>query len=186
MAEGKNQQATTTIYAISLKLPDFWPCDPELWFVQVETLFEAQNITQEKTKFAHVVRVSSAPYASEVRDIVLHPPEQPYKAIKEELQKRVCMSRRQQLQQLLHVEDLGGRKPSQLLRQMLKLRGARQVKPTKTNFSRNLLSKSAPCNPHALAIHKDETLSSLAEMANNMVEVQGPQSIHNSHGHIDH
>ena len=95
MAEEPAPQATVTAYAISLKLPDFWPSDPELWFAQVEALFEAQNITQEKTKFAHIVRVLPARYASEVRDIILRPPEQPYKAIKEELQKRVCMSRRQ-------------------------------------------------------------------------------------------
>ena len=101
------EQATATTYAISLKLPDFWPSDPELWF--------AQKITQEQTKFAHVVRLLPARYASEVRDIILRPPEQPYKAIKEELQKRVCMSRRHHLQQLLPTEDLGERKPSQLL-----------------------------------------------------------------------
>ncbi len=110
------EQEPAPMYAIALKLPDFWPFDPELWFVQDEALFEAQNITQEKTKFAHVVRVLPARYASEVRDIILRPPEQPYKAIKDELQKRVCMSRRQQLQKLLHLEDLGDRKPSQLLR----------------------------------------------------------------------
>ena len=93
MAEEQSaQQATANTYAISLKLPDFWPSDPELWFAQVEALFEAQNITQEKTKFAHVVRILLARYASEVRDIILRPPERPYKAIKEELQKRVCMS----------------------------------------------------------------------------------------------
>ena len=117
------EQATATTHAISLKLPDFWPSDPELWFAQVEASFEAQRITQEQTKFAHVVRVLPARYASEIHDIILRPPQQPYKAIKEELQKRVCMSRRQQLQQLLHTEDLGDRKPTQLLCQMLKLRG---------------------------------------------------------------
>ena len=101
------EEATATTYAISLKLPDFWPSDPELWF--------APKITQEQTKFAHVVRLLPARYASEVRDIILRPPEQSYKAIKKELQKRVCMSRRHQLQQVLPTEDLGDRKPSQLL-----------------------------------------------------------------------
>ena len=187
MAEGQNEQATATTYAISPKLPDFWPSDPELWFAQVEALFEAQNITQEKTKFAHVVRVLPARYASEVRDITLHPSEQPYKTIKEELQKRVCMSRRQQLQQLLHVEDLGDRKPSQLLRQMLKLRGGTTGEADQDEIFREIYLQKLPLAIRtALAIHKDETLSSLAEMADNMVEVQGPQSIHSSPGYIDH
>ena len=54
------EQATATTYAISIKLPDFWLSDPELWFAQVEASFEAQKITQEQTKFIHVVRVLPA------------------------------------------------------------------------------------------------------------------------------
>ena len=176
-------------YAISLKLPDFWPSDPELWLAQVEALFEAQSITctQEKTKFAHVVPILPARYASEVRDIILPPPEQPYNALKEELQKRVCMSRRQQLQQLLHVEDLGDRRPSQLLRQMLKLRGGTTGEADQCEIFREIYLQKLPLAIHtALAIQKHKTLSVLAEMADNMVEVQGPQGVHNPHGQIDH
>ena len=114
---------TATAYAVSLKLPDFWPSDPKLWFAQAEALFTAQNVTQEKTKFGHVVCVLPARYASEVSDIILRPPEQPYKVLKAELTKCVCPSKRQRLQQLLHVDDLGDRKPSQLLRHMLNLCG---------------------------------------------------------------
>ena len=88
-----------------------------------QVLFAAQNIPQEKTKFGYVVHVLPAQYVSEVCDIILQPPEAPYTALKTELQNRACPSKRQRLQQLLHVEDLGDRKPSQLLRHMLKLRG---------------------------------------------------------------
>ena len=138
-----------TTNAVSLKLPDFWPSDPELWFAQAEALFTAQNITQEKTKFAHVVRVLPAQYASEVRDIILRPPEEPYTAIKEELQKRVCPTKRQQLHQLLHVEDLGDRKPSQLLRHMLKLRGGTAAESDKDeNFPWALPSEASRHRSH--------------------------------------
>ena len=76
MAE--QQQPTVAIaHAVSLKLPEFWPSDPELWFARVEASFEAQGITLEKTKFGHVVRVLPAQYASEVRDIILSPPMSP-------------------------------------------------------------------------------------------------------------
>ena len=106
------EQASATTYAISLKLLDFWPSDPELWFAQVEASFKAQKIT-------HEVRPCCSRSTSTIclrgRDIILRPPEKPYKAIMEELQKRDCMLRRQQLQQLLHTENLDDRKPSQLL-----------------------------------------------------------------------
>ena len=145
---------TATAYAVSLKLPDFWQSDPELWFAQAEALFTAQNITQEKTKFDHVVRVLPARYASEVRDIILRPPEQPYKVLKAELTKRVCPSKRQRLQQLLHVEDLGDRKPSQLLRYMLKLRGDAVLDADRDEI---FLQKLPITIRTALATHKDAT-----------------------------
>ena len=167
---------TATAYAVSLKLPDFWPSDPELWFAQAEALFTAQNVTQEKTKFGHVVRVLPARYASEVRDIILRPPEQPYKVLKAELTKRVCPSKRQRLQQLLHVDDLGDRKPSQLLRHMLKLRGDDVPDADRDDIFRELFLQKLPITIRtALATHKDATLVQLAEMADDMAEVQGPQ-----------
>ena len=167
---------TATAYAVSLKLTDFWPSDPELWFAQAEALFTAQNVTQEKTKFGHVVRVLPARYASEVRDIILRQPEQPYKVLKAELTKRVCPSKRQRLQQLLHVDDLGDRKPSQLLRHMLKLRGDDVPDDDRDDIFRKLFLQKLPITIRtALATHKDATLVQLAEMADDMAEVQGPQ-----------
>lgn len=161
--------------AVSLKLPDFWPSDPELWFAQAEALFAAQNITQEKTKFGHVVRVLPAQYATEVREIILRPPEDPYTALKTELQKRVSPSKRQRLQQLLHVEELGDRKPSQLLRHMLKLRGGTLTDAATDELFRELFLQKLPLTVRtALAVHKDASLSDLADMADHMAEVQGP------------
>ena len=96
------------------------------------------------------------------------------------------MSRRLQLQQLLLTEDLGDRKPSQLLRQMLKLRVGTTGEADQDEFFREIYLQKLPLTVRpALAIHKDKTLNALAEMADNMVEVQGPQAVHNPHGEID-
>ena len=135
-------------------------------------MFTAQNITQEKTKFGRVVRVLPAQYASEARDIILRPPEQPYKVLRAKLTKR----QRLHVQQLFHVEDLGDRKPSQLLRYMLKLRDDALLDADRDEIFRELFLQKLPitiCT--ALATHKDATLNQLAEMADDMAEVQGPQ-----------
>lgn len=49
--------------------------DPELSFKQAEALFTAHNISHEKMKFGHIVRVLAVQYASEVRKIILRAPE---------------------------------------------------------------------------------------------------------------
>lgn len=171
-------QPTAIANAVSLKLLDFWPSDPELWFAQAEALFATQNITHEKTKFGHVVRVLPAQCASEVRDIILRPPEARYTALKTELQNCVCPSKRQRLQHLLHVEDLGDRKPSQLLWYML--RGGTVADAGEDEIFRELFLQKLPLTVRtALAVHKGASLSELADMADNMAEVQGRfDSIH--------
>ena len=84
--------------------------------------------------------------------------------------------KRQRLQQLLHVEDLGDRKPSQLLRYMLKLRGDAVLNADRDEIFRELLLQKLPITIRtALATHKGATLNQLAEMADDMAEVQGPQ-----------
>ena len=69
-----------------------------------------------------IVASLSPEYATEVRDLILHPPDTPpYDSLREQLVKRTAASDQRRLQQLLHSEELGDRKPSQLLRRMQQL-----------------------------------------------------------------
>ena len=132
----------TRIATLSIKLPPFWPADPQLWFAQIEAQFSTRNITVQKTKFEYVVASLSPEYATEVRDLLLHPPEEnPYDVLKEQLIKRTGASEQQRLQQLLNTEELGDRKPTQLLRRMQQLLGDH---PPDEAFIRELSSKSSP------------------------------------------
>ena len=53
-----DQKETPTEYVakVSVKLPDSWTEDPDLWFLHAEAAFRNAQITQWKTKFDHIVQ----------------------------------------------------------------------------------------------------------------------------------
>ncbi|BHF85487.1 hypothetical protein SprV_1002865400 [Sparganum proliferum] len=67
--------------------------------------------------FNHLQRSLHDEYAEELCDLLIHrPSEQPFDKLKEALVKRVAMTEKRRPRQLLTGEELGDRKPSQLLR----------------------------------------------------------------------
>ena len=106
---------TPTVAAVSIKLPPFWPADPEVWFAQVEAQFTTRGITTQKKRFDYVVSNLSSDFTTEVRDILLRPPaENPYEKLKAELIKRTAASEHRKLRQIISGEELGDRKPTHL------------------------------------------------------------------------
>ena len=166
----------TAVSAVSIKLPPFWPSDPEIWFVQVEAQFSTRGITLQKMKFEYLVSSLSPEIATEVRDLLLRPPaENPYDQLKTELVKRTAASEQRKLQQLNSGEELGGRKPTQLLRRMQQLLGDHAAEANQT-FLRELFLQRLPPNVRMVLACSDATtnINTLTDMADKVMEVATP------------
>lgn len=162
--------------SIQLKLPPFWPADPELWFAQVEAQFACRRIVSQRSRFDYVVSSLSPEYAAEVRDLLLRPPtDDPYSTLKTQLIKRTTASEQRKLQLLFTSEELGDKKPTQLLRRMQQLLGDRPAMADES-FLRELFLQRLPPNVRMVLASTPETTSlpKLAELADKVIEVATP------------
>lgn len=173
------QPSTSHDYTVSAtsqaRLPPFWAHDPVLWFVQVDNYFCMRRITSDASKYQYVVESLPPSAASEVRDILLAPPpNNAYLTLKNAIIKRLMTSEQHRIQQLLSGQELGDRKPTQLLRHLQYLLGekAATIDPA---ILRELFLQRLPSNVRvALAAAHSLPLSDLAELADSVLDVTPP------------
>ena len=168
----EDREGSAAVAAGSLKLPPFWPADPDVWFAQVEAQFSTRGITSQRTKYDYVVASLSAEFAAEVRDLILHIPEDPYDTLRQQLIQRTCPPEQRRLQLLFSATELGDRKPSQLLRRMRQLLGDT---PTDSDgrLLRELFLQRLPSNVRVVlaSVDTDRTLEEIAQLADKIVDI---------------
>ena len=158
--------AAPTVNATSVKLPQFWQGNPEVWFAQVESVFNTRKITTQKTKFDYVIQALDNFTADRVQGIVLSPPDTtPYDAIKKALVKAFGKSQEQKDQELLNLNGLGDRKPSDLLQHMQNLNA-----DPKTLFKALFVSQMPPDVRKILSTSAKTDIAELASEADKIVE----------------
>ncbi|XP_076660395.1 uncharacterized protein LOC143363740, partial [Halictus rubicundus] len=168
--------ATTTpeVSKVAIKIPPFWPEQPELWFRQIEAQFALNGITADTTKFYYILSQLEPKYALEVQDIFINPPEaNKYGTLRSELLKRLSATQGKRIRQLLEQEEIGDRTPSQFLRHMRNLAGT----TVSDEFLRTLWSGRLPNVTRAIvSAQSDLPLNKLAEIADHIhAEVQPTQ-----------
>lgn len=113
------------VFKVGVRVPPFWPEEPEIWFAQVEGQFAISGITNDATKFNYVIGHLDNQHSKEIKDIIVSPPAtNKYEKLKSELIKRLSASNEKKIKQLLMHEELGDRKPSQFFRHLKGLAGA--------------------------------------------------------------
>lgn len=157
----------------AVQIPVYNRSDPQLWFIMCESTFALATpkpITESATKYNYVVAHLPPDIASLVRDLLLKPdPTDPYTQLKTELISRSGESSTQEIRQLLSGEELGNRKPSELLRNM-KRRAESLSVPDKLMLE--LFLQRLPTSVQSiLASVSDLTLDKAADISDRILEV---------------
>ena len=154
---------------VAVRLPPFWPERPAVWFAQAEAQFTLAGISSERIKFCHVISQLDHRFAIEVEDIITSPPERgPYTLLRTELVRRLSSSPEQRIRQLLTVEEIGDRKPSQFLRYLKSL-----APDVSENIIRSVWTSRLPRNVQSfLAGQNENNLEAAALCADRISEVE--------------
>ena len=113
--------------AVALKLPPFWISQPRVWFQQAEAQFALRKITADDTKYFNVVAALDQETASRLIDFLKNPPEEDrYGSIKKRLLSTFDLSQQERAARLLSFPELGDRKRTALMDDMLALLGSHQ------------------------------------------------------------
>ena len=110
--------------AVSLKLPTFWARRPNIWFAQAEAQFDIHKISEEKTKYSYLVAALDEDSAIQVGDFLDNPPaDERYTKLNDRLTQKLVLSEQERADKILQLGQLGDRKPSQLMTEVLALCG---------------------------------------------------------------
>ncbi|XP_064475387.1 uncharacterized protein LOC135389252 [Ornithodoros turicata] len=174
--------------ATPLRLPPFWRQNPRSWFRQVEAQFHLRHIQSQQSKYFHILAGLPPEIAAELDDMLATVlVERAYDVLKAAILERMEVSERARLQQLLNEEDLGDRKPSQMLHRMRQLLGDSSTEAHLNLSTRNdsteaktllrelFLQRLPQAMRMVLAGSEDLTLDRLASLADRIADYSAPQ-----------
>ena len=150
------------VSSVSVKLPTFWTNDPELWFLQTESIFNSRTpkVTRDATKFDHCVSALPPEALNSVQQIIKMPAATPnrYRLLKDALQLTYGKTQAQRHVELISYaaakEPVLDMKPSNMLLHVRDLSG-----DSKAAFERAVILNRLP--------HSVRTLLSTSTAATN-------------------
>jgi hypothetical protein len=161
---------TTAPGRASVKLPEFNFNNIPLWFMQVECQFDFCNVVHPRTRYSCVAASLPPQVGQAVEDIIFNSSTfaDPYVTLKEAIIKRLGINEDQRMHRLLHGEQLGDRRPSELLRA---LNALRHNAPEDSTLRALFLDRLPQHIKLVLISHTSQTLNELADIADRMMAV---------------
>lgn len=167
--ENDGASGASQVSHVAVKIPPLWKTNIKLWFIQVESNFALAKITNDLTKYNHLISSIDPETLSSVSDILFAPPDSnKYDALKARLITEFSASENEQIRRLISEMHLGDDKPSQLLRKMRELGG----KCINDDFLKTLWLQRLPSAIQTILSISSESLDNLAKMADKISEVR--------------
>jgi hypothetical protein len=170
------------------KLPEFDVNTPELWFATAEVIFSANNVVDEKSKFAHLLQHIDSTIAKNIQSVILNSSaENPFTAAKEALLNLYADSVDKKLDKLLSkvsLEAFG--KPSLLLQEIKRLTaGCGEVE--NEQFLKSFFLRKLPPLTRAILADTENllTVDQLAKKADLIQDSGVPTSLTHSINMVD-
>lgn len=149
------------------------PIDKEhidLWLVRLESWFNNNQVRSDNQRFHILTTLLDTQLISLVYDATQSPPETgKYDFLKAAVRDALEESRHKRFQRLLHGQGLGDQRPSHRLNELKRL--AQNGLTMNDNLLRHIWIAQLPSEAQAiLAVSSDQTLPSLAKLADDVVE----------------
>lgn len=176
MAEERDEEALQAqkdlaAISISARMPEFWPDHPRAWFIQIEAVLLPQRLS-DLAKYNVVVAKMGKQAIQQVTDILTNPPDTlKYETLKTRLLTLYEESENRQVQKLIGEMELGGQKPTQLLRKMQALAKGKITDDTLIILWQNHLPASVRA---VLAVAETKDPTTLASIADKVMESVSP------------
>ena len=161
------------VSSVAVKLPTFWTTDPELWFLQTESVFKTRTpkVTRDETKFDHAVTALPAEALNCVQNIIRMPATTPdrYERLKAILQSTFGKTPAQKHVELIDYaackEPVLDIKPSNMLLHIETLSGDNLAA-----FQRSILLNRLPNSIRTVLSTSSLSNADLAKEADQMME----------------
>lgn len=166
--------ANSNVSRVTIKTPPFWKGDPNIWFAQIEGQFVLGGISNDTTKFYHVITAVDTEILTQVSDIVQTPPvNNKYDTLKRRLVSIYTDSEEKKLRKLLSEVELGDRKPSTLLNEMQRLGGV----ALSSELLKSLWLQHLPIAMHSCLAVTSGTVEELSKLADEIGEIGEPRVV---------
>jgi hypothetical protein len=166
---------------VAVKLPDFWVKDPKMWFTQAEAQFRRARVTAESTMYDYVLMKLPEDVVMSVRALVSAIEADPvkqensYTLMKEVLMGSYGKTKWQMAYALLDHPELGDRRPSAMMAEMLALRY--ETSPPDSLFLALFLRRLPASIRDHLAAANHETATVMATHADILWDARNSASI---------